>query len=224
MKRQITLLVVLGLAVGALSCAGSSKGQEGAVIGAGAGAAIGAIIGHQTGHTAGGAVIGGVAGGVAGAVIGDYMDKQAVEMKNDLGDAKVERVGDGIQVTFGSGILFDVDKYDLRADARTEIAQMAAILSKYPDTNVRIEGHTDADGSEAHNQTLSENRASAVKALLSEHGVATERMKSFGFGETRPVASNETADGKQANRRVEVVIEPNEELRRQAEEKAKQQG
>ena len=145
-------------------------------------------------------------------------------MKNDLSGAKVERVGDGIQVTFGAGILFDVDKYDLRSDARTEIAQMAAILAKYPDTYVRIEGHTDSDGSESYNQTLSERRASAVTACLTEKSVSVGRMKNFGFGETRPVASNETADGKQANRRVEVIIEPNEELRRRRTRRPRSRG
>jgi outer membrane protein OmpA-like peptidoglycan-associated protein len=224
MKRSIILLVLVPLAVGSLSCSGMSKGQKGAGIGAGVGAIAGAVIGHQSGHQAEGAIIGGVTGGIAGAIIGDYMDKQVVEMKNDLSDAKVDRVGDGIRVTFGAGILFDVDKYDLRSDARTEIARLAAILVKYPDTYVRIEGHTDSDGSESHNQTLSERRASAVAALMTEKNVSAGRMKNFGFGETQPVASNETSDGKQANRRVEVIIEPNEELRRMADEKAKEQG
>jgi outer membrane protein OmpA-like peptidoglycan-associated protein len=221
--RKIIVLVMVSLAIGSLSCA-ASKGQKGAGIGAGVGALAGAVIGHQSGNTAAGAVIGGVTGGVAGAIIGDYMDKQASEMKDDLSGAKVERAGDGINVTFGAGILFDVDKYELRPDARTEIARMAEILAKYPDTYVRIEGHTDSDGSESHNQTLSERRASAVTAYLTEQNISVGRLKSFGFGETRPVASNETPDGKQANRRVEVIIEPNEELRRQAEEKAKEQG
>ncbi len=224
MRRVVALMLVFGLAIGALSCAGMSRKQKGAGIGAGAGAAIGAIIGNQAGNTTAGAAIGGVTGGIAGAIIGDYMDKQAAEMEQDLSSANVERVGDGIQVTFGSGILFDVDKYDLRSDARNEITQMAEILNKYPDTYVRVEGHTDADGSEDYNQTLSERRASAVTAYLSEKGVGIGRMKNFGFGETRPVATNETTAGKQANRRVEVIIEPNEELRRQAEEKAKEQG
>jgi outer membrane protein OmpA-like peptidoglycan-associated protein len=224
MKGSIILCVVVSLAIGSLSCSGMSKAQKGAGIGAGVGAVAGAVIGHQSGNKAAGAIIGGVTGGIAGAIIGDYMDKQAAEMVNDLSGAKVERVGDGIKVTFGAGILFDVNKYDLRSDARTEIAQLAAILAKYPDTYVRIEGHTDSDGAESHNQTLSERRASAVTAYMAEQSISVGRMKDFGFGETRPVASNETPDGKQANRRVEVIIEPNEELRRMADEKAKQQG
>jgi outer membrane protein OmpA-like peptidoglycan-associated protein len=224
MKGSIILLVVVSLAIGSLSCSGASKGQKGAGIGAGVGALAGAVIGHQSGNKAAGAIIGGVTGGIAGAVIGDYMDKQAAEMKTDLSGAEVERAGDGIKVTFGAGILFDVDKYGLRSDARTEIARMAEILAKYADTYVRIEGHTDADGSESYNQTLSERRASAVTAYLSEKGISAGRLKNFGFGESRPVASNESPDGKQANRRVEVIIEPNEELRRQAEEKAKEKG
>ena len=224
MKGSIILFVVVSLAFGSLSCSGMSQRQKGAGIGAGVGALAGTVIGNQSGNKAAGAIIGGVTGGVAGAIIGDYMDKQAAEMDSDLSGAKVERVGDGINVTFGAGILFDVDKYDLRSDARTEIARMAEILAKYPDTYVRIEGHTDSDGSELHNQTLSERRASAVTAYLAEKNISVGRLKNFGFGETRPVASNESPDGKQANRRVEVIIEPNEELRRQAEEKSKEQG
>lgn len=224
MRRSIIVLVVASLAVGPLSCSGMSKGQKGAGIGAGVGALAGAVIGHQSGNKEAGAIIGGVTGGVAGAIIGDYMDKQAAEMETDLSGAKVERSGDGINVTFGAGILFDVNKYDLRSEARTEITRMAEILAKYPDTYVRIEGHTDADGSESYNQTLSERRASAVTAYLTEKGISVGRLKDFGFGESRPVASNESSEGKQANRRVEVIIEPNEELRRQAEAKAKEQG
>lgn len=224
MRGSIILIVAVSLSFGLLSCSGMSKGQKGAGIGAGVGAVAGAVIGHQSGHKAEGAIIGGATGAIAGAIIGDYMDKQATEMKNDLSGAKVERVGDGIKVTFGAGILFDVNKYDLRSDARSEIAQLAAILTKYPDTYVRIEGHTDADGTESYNQTLSERRAAAVTACMTEKSVSVGRMKDFGFGETRPVASNETPDGKQANRRVEVIIEPNEELRRMADEKAKERG
>jgi outer membrane protein OmpA-like peptidoglycan-associated protein len=224
MKKSIILLVVASLATGSLSCSGMSKGQKGAGIGAGLGALAGAVIGNQSGNKEAGAIIGGVTGGIAGAVIGDYMDKQATEMKTDLSAATVERAGDGIKVTFGAGILFDVNEYDLRSDARTEIARMAEILTKYPDTYVRIEGHTDSDGSESYNQTLSERRASAVTAYLTEKNISVGRLKNFGFGESRPVASNESPDGKQANRRVEVIIEPNEELRRQADEKAKEQG
>jgi outer membrane protein OmpA-like peptidoglycan-associated protein len=224
MRRSVIMLVAASLAVGSLSCSGMSKGQKGAGIGAGIGALAGTVIGNQSGNKAEGAIIGGVTGGIAGAIIGDYMDKQATEMKTDLSGAKVERSGDGINVTFGAGILFDVNKYDLRSDARTEIGRMAEILAKYPDTYVRIEGHTDADGSESYNQTLSERRASAVTVCLTEKGISVGRLKNFGFGESRPVASNETPEGKQANRRVEVIIEPNEELRRQAEAKAKEQG
>ncbi|HEX9641713.1 MAG TPA: glycine zipper domain-containing protein, partial [Candidatus Krumholzibacteria bacterium] len=132
---------MLGLSLGVAGCA--TKTQGGAIIGAGAGGAIGAIIGERSGNTAMGALIGAAIGGAAGAYIGHYMDKQAEEIQRDLEGATVERVGEGIKITFDSGILFDINKAALQPAAQANLDRLAVILQKYADTNILIEGHTD---------------------------------------------------------------------------------
>jgi outer membrane protein OmpA-like peptidoglycan-associated protein len=222
MRRAIVLIVIAALLLGSLGCASWSKSQKGAAIGSTAGAVVGGIIGKQSDHTAEGAILGAVIGGVAGGIIGDYMDKQAAEMEDDIEGATIERVGEGIKVTFDSGILFDFDSASLRPEAQENLNKLAAILQKYEDTEILIEGHTDATGSEEYNQGLSERRASSVSGFLSSLGVQQVRMTNVGYGETQPVASNETSEGQQANRRVEVAIWANEELKEQARKQAEQ--
>ncbi|MCA9753779.1 MAG: OmpA family protein [Gemmatimonadetes bacterium] len=219
MRKLIVVASILALMVGSIGCGATGKG---AGIGAGTGALIGGIIGHQSGNTATGAIIGAAVGGSAGAIIGGYMDRQAEELNEDLNGATIERVGEGIKITFDSGILFDVNKSDLRPVAQSNLQSMATILNKYPDTEILIEGHTDSDGTDAHNQTLSESRASSVKGYLVSSGVAGMRMTTVGYGESQPVADNSTAAGKQANRRVEVAIMANDKLKKQAEKQASQ--
>ncbi len=218
--RNVIVFLLLGFMIAGVhgSC-GMSKTVEGAAIGAMAGAAVGGIIGHQTGNTAAGAIIGGAIGGAAGAYIGNYMDKQAEEMQRDLEGAKIERIGEGIKITFDSGILFDVNKAALRPEAKTNLEKLAAILNKYADTNILIEGHTDADGTEEHNLELSRNRASSVSNYLAGLAVDPARFTTMGYGEAQPVAANDTADGKQQNRRVELAIMANDKLKKAAEEK-----
>lgn len=199
---------------------GMSKTAKGGLIGAGAGAAAGAVLGRVIGGkngTAAGAIIGAAVGGSGGALIGRRMDKQAEELQRDMQNAKVERVGEGIKITFDSGILFDTNKSDLRPASMTEIQKMAAILQKYPDTNVIIEGHTDNSGSDAINQPLSERRAQAVANYTTAQGVDATRVETKGYGSSQPVADNTTAEGKQANRRVEVAIFANEKMKKAAE-------
>ncbi|RPJ49454.1 MAG: OmpA family protein [Candidatus Latescibacterota bacterium] len=219
MRKLIGACLVLSLAFGAIGCT-MSKAQKGAVIGGSGGALIGGIVGKRAGNTAAGAIVGAAVGGATGAIIGNYMDKQAEEMEKNLEGAEVQRVGEGILVTFESGILFDVNKADLRAQARENLDKMANILNEYKDTDIRVEGHTDSDGSEEYNQTLSERRAQSVANYLGEHMVAPSRMTVVGFGEMRPVAENASPEGKQANRRVEVAIVANEELKESAAEQA----
>jgi len=199
-----------------------SARDKGVLIGGASGAVLGGVIGHQSDNTVVGAILGGVVGGVAGGIIGNYMDKQAAEMQQDIEGARIERVGEGIKITFDSGILFDVDKYELREQAKRNIEELAVILNKYEDTNILLAGHTDSDGSDDYNMTLSERRARSVAHYLAESGVSSARMTSMGLGESQPVASNGTAEGKQANRRVEVAIMANEDLKRAAEEQAGQ--
>jgi outer membrane protein OmpA-like peptidoglycan-associated protein len=199
---------------------GMSKTTKGGLIGAGAGAAAGAIIGGLIGGgrgTAIGAIAGAAVGGGTGAVIGRKMDKQAADLQKDMQNAKVERVGEGIKITFDSGILFDTNQSALRPASLTEIDKMAAVLQKYPDTNVLIEGHTDASGSDAINQPLSERRAQAVANETIAKGVAASRVSTHGYGSTQPVGDNATVEGKQANRRVEVAIYANEKMKKAAE-------
>lgn len=197
-------------------CANMNKATQGAIIGGGAGTVVGGVIGKAAGNTAAGAIIGAAVGGSAGAAIGHYMDKQAAELQRDLENAKVERVGEGIKITFNSGILFDVDRSELRPAAQANLVDLAKVLKKYEDTEIMVQGHTDATGSDDHNLSLSRSRAGAVSEFLAGKGVRSGRIEESGLGETAPVASNESADGRQANRRVEVAIWANEKLKRAA--------
>ena len=194
-------------AAGAMVLAGcATKTQTGAVVGTAGGAVVGGVIGKVAGSTAKGALIGAVVGGVAGTIIGAQMDKQAKELEQNIKGAKVERVGEGIQVTFDSGLLFDYDSDAVKADARTNLRELAASLDKYPDSDVLIVGHTDSDGPDEYNQRLSERRARSAAAYLVAQGVGGSRVDTHGLGETEPVAGNDSAAGKAANRRVEVAI------------------
>ncbi len=222
-RRIISALVVLCLVpllVGPTGCASWSRQEKGAAIGGAAGAVIGGIIGEHNNNTAAGAILGAVVGGATGAVIGNYMDKQAAEMEQDLEGARIERIGEGIKITFDSGILFDVDKAELSSQAQENLVKMAVILNKYEDTNVLIEGHTDSDGSEQHNLDLSDRRAASVSQYLAANAVLSGRMSNVGYGESQPVADNGTAAGKQLNRRVEVAIMANDKLKKAAEAQA----
>ncbi|NTU57756.1 MAG: OmpA family protein [Chlorobiaceae bacterium] len=210
----ILLLTTAGLTTG---CETTSNAGRGAGIGAATGGLIGGIIGSNNGSWAKGAILGAVIGGAAGAVIGDYMDKQADEIRSEVRGANVERVGEGIRVVFDTGLLYSTGSSTLTSNSQYNIEKLARILNKYNDTNVVIEGHTDSVGSEASNQMLSERRAESVSTLLRTYGVSGNRLNAIGYGQTRPVASNETEAGRRLNRRVEVLIYASSELKRQAE-------
>ena len=222
MKRILALIVIATLLAGLAGCASMSRKEKGAVIGAGSGAVLGGVIGKQAGNTALGAILGAAVGGAAGAYIGNYMDNQAEEIERDLDGATVERVGEGIKITFDSGILFDVGKSELQSAARTNLTNLAVILNKYADTEILIEGHTDATGSDESNLTLSRNRASSVANFLEGLSVSPTRFTIMGYGESQPVADNESESGRQANRRVELAIMANDKLKKVAEQKAGQ--
>jgi outer membrane protein OmpA-like peptidoglycan-associated protein len=166
-----------------------------------------------------GAILGAAIGGAAGAYIGNYMDKQAKEMEKDLEGAEVERVGEGIKITFSSGLLFDVDRAILKDQYKLEIQDLAQILNKYPDTNVLIEGHTDSTGSEEYNLTLSRQRAQSVANYLAQLEVNPTRFTIMGYGESQPIAENESAEGRAQNRRVDLGIWANDKLKKAAKEK-----
>lgn len=220
-RSSLFLALVAALFMGGtlIGCANLSNTEKGAAIGAGAGGAAGAAIGKAAGNTAAGAIVGAAVGGTAGAIIGERMDKQAQELENDLDGADVERVGEGIQVTFDSALLFDFDSYEMRPEARTNLNDLAASLQDYPGTEILIVGHTDSKGSEEYNMRLSERRATSAASHLMEQGIRPSRVRTLGKGETEPVATNETAEGRQQNRRVEVAIFASEEYREDVQER-----
>ena len=212
--RVIAALVCSALALS--GCASWNKKEEGAAIGAGVGGVAGAVIGNNTGSTARGAIIGAIVGGVAGGVIGHQMDQQAKELKQDIPGATITRVGEGIQVTFASSLLYDVDSDRVRSEAAKNLRALAASLGKFPNTDVLIVGHTDATGAAAYNEGLSQRRAAAAAAYLGTQGVSGARIRPTGRGETEPVAANDSEDGRQANRRIEIVIVANADARKSA--------
>jgi len=219
MKTRSILMIAI-LVLGLTGCASMSRQEKGAVIGAGSGAVIGGVIGNQAGNTVLGAIIGAAVGGAAGAYIGNYMDKQAAEIEKDLAGARVERIGEGIKITFDSGLLFDVNKFDVKPASRENLVNLAVILNKYPDTLILIEGHTDSTGPDDYNMTLSQNRANAVAAVLAGQQVDATRFTVIGYGEGQPLYDNETVEGRQGNRRVDIAIMANDKLKKVAKDQA----
>lgn len=214
MKR--TLISTLALLVILAGCAApQTKTQKGALIGTGVGAAAGAglgqAIGGDTKATLLGAGIGAVVGGLAGGTMGRYMDNQEAAMRQQLAGveaANIQRNADVLAVTFKADMLFDFDSSTLKAGAYDEISRVAQVLVQYPQTNITIAGHTDSKGTEAYNQQLSERRAQVVKNALAGQGVNPGRLSVVGYGESRPIADNNTESGRQLNRRVEITIVP----------------
>ncbi len=214
MRKSFFLALVMLMAIFIHPACNTSNRTKGAVIGATAGAATGAILGKKNKAVA--IILGAAIGGVAGGLIGDYMDKQAEKIRQDLDGAKVERVGEGILITFDSGILFDHDSYALKSSTRENLNELTPTLMKYDDTDLQVLGHTDNTGTDEYNQSLSVKRASSVDTYLTGQGVAGSRISTTGYGEADPIATNETEEGRQQNRRVEVVIVANKKLQRAA--------
>lgn len=216
--KKLKLLIITLLAVQFLvSCKTLNNTQKGAAIGVAGGAVVGALIGKWANNTAAGAIIGAAVGGTAGVLIGRYMDKQVKELQADLKDAKVERVGEGIKITFNSGILFEVNSSNLGVTAQDNIGNLAEVLNKYADTDVLIEGHTDSTGPADYNQTLSEKRAASVAAYLNTNAVDAVRLTTIGYGPNQPLVENDTQANRSLNRRVEVAIYANDKLKKAAE-------
>lgn len=180
--------------------------KEGAMIGAAAGALLGAITSSDEKK---GALKGAIIGAGAGAIAGDILDRQEAELRGQLGnDASIVNTGDRLIVTMPQDILFATDSASLRPDLTRDIRTVAASLRQYPDSNVQVIGHTDSTGEAGYNQSLSLRRAQAVTAILANEGVGGARLQAIGRGEDAPVASNLTPEGRQQNRRVEIVINP----------------
>ncbi|MHB1688703.1 MAG: OmpA family protein [Ignavibacteriaceae bacterium] len=214
--KGIILISTLAASIFIYGCS-ASNAVKGGVIGGVGGGVVGGVIGHYAGNTALGAIIGAAVGGTAGALIGNYMDKQADEMKNDIAGAKIERVGEGIKITFDSGILFATNSSTLEPQGKTNINKLAVILNKYPDTHILVTGYTDNTGSQEYNQRLSERRAKTVSDYTEMQGVSSSRFSVVGLGESDPVASNDTPEGKRMNRRVEIAVFANDKLKKAAE-------
>ncbi len=209
-KRIIAVLVACAFCMA--GCA--TKTKTGAAVGAGVGTVLGAGIGYAIGGGKGAAIGAGIglAGGtLAGMGVGRYMDKQEQELQNAIAQseaASMKREQDILILSFKADFMFDVNSSVVKPGAQTEIRRVADVLYRYPETRIRIEGHTDSTGGEAYNQALSERRAEAVKSELVAQNIQPERIQTIGYGLTRPVATNETPEGRQLNRRVQVVIIP----------------
>lgn len=214
MRNQI-VIAALVLAFMLSGCAGMNKTQQGAVVGTGAGAATGALLGQAIGRnttsTLIGAGAGALVGGIAGGMIGNYMDKQEQELRQaftNVEGAAIKREQDVLAVSFKSDVLFSTNSAVLNPGGYSEIDRVAGVLTRYPETRISVEGHTDSQGADAYNQKLSEDRALAVKNALVNRGVDPARIQVVGYGETRPIATNDTEAGRQLNRRVDIIIVP----------------
>lgn len=219
MKKLVVVILSAAVLTMGLGCGWSKKAQYGTA-GAAGGAVVGGAVGKAAGNTVLGAILGAAIGGAAGLYIGNYMDKQAAEIKQDIAGARVERVGEGIRITFDSGILFDVNKAELKPISKENISKLAAILQKYPDTNILLEGHTDATGTDEHNLELSRARSQAVANFLASLQVSATRFTIMGYGEAQPIADNESEIGRAQNRRVEIAIMANDKLKKAAQANA----
>lgn len=219
--KAAALAMSLVLVVSCSTVRNANNTQKGAVIGASGGAVIGGVIGNNVGkggNTALGAIIGAAIGGAAGGYIGNRMDRQAERIEEEIPGAEVQRVGEGINVTFtqDAGVYFDTNKSDVKGMSATTLDKMANILNEYPKSNILVEGHTDSAGAEDYNMSLSQRRAESVTNYLIAKGISPSRFSTKWYGETQPRESNDTAEGKAKNRRVELAIIANDALKEEA--------
>jgi outer membrane protein OmpA-like peptidoglycan-associated protein len=218
-KTTIVLPAAAMVFASACQTLNTSK-EKGAAIGAAGGAVAGAVVGKATGSTARGAIVGAAVGGAAGAIIGHQMDQKAKEIQGSVAGADVTRVGEGLVVTFDSGLMFDFDSDVLRTESRTNLDNLAASLGDFGDSKLLLVGHTDAQGADSYNLELSRRRAASVASYLQSHGVSSTRVELTGRGETEPISSNDTEAGRQQNRRVEVAIYASDKMRADAKARA----
>ena len=209
----------------------TSNKDKGIVIGAGAGAVLGGVIGNNVGNknnTALGAIIGAAVGGVAGGIIGNKMDKQAEKIRTELPGAKVERVGEGIEVTFDesnpdgtkAGVYFETNKYNISNNSKLALDKLQKIFAEYPETNILVEGHTDNVGTDTYNLGLSQRRADAVGNSLKATGISSSRLITRWYGESQPKVANDSDTNRAMNRRVQFVITANEKMKAEAKQEA----
>lgn len=206
--KKLTLFLSVALAAVLIlsGCSNWSNAAKGAVIGTGGGAAAGAVIGKTLGNTAAGAIAGAAVGGTVGTIIGRNMDQKAEEINQELDGVTIQRVEEGIAVSFDSGILFGFDSSTLRPQARENLEKLSEILNRDDETILMIVGHTDSTGDNNYNMRLSERRAQSAAEYMISQGLSETRVQIEGRGETEPIADNTTEEGQQENRRVEVAI------------------
>lgn len=219
-----SLLLLITLFTSCNSVKNANNTQKGAGIGAGAGALIGAIIGNNSKiGTAGGALIGAAVGGGTGALIGNKMDKQARQIDQALPGADVERVGEGIRLVLNeNAVRFDTNKSTLTTQARANLDKLVPVFTEYADTNIELFGYTDSTGKPEYNLTLSGQRATSVKNYLISKGLVASRFKTTGLGIAEPIATNDNAEGRSQNRRVEFAITANYKMKEEAKKEAGQ--
>jgi outer membrane protein OmpA-like peptidoglycan-associated protein len=217
--KQLFFFCMTVAVISLMSCAAAKKmstTEKGAAVGTAAGGVVGAVIGKATGNTGMGTIIGATVGGVAGVLIGKKMDKQAGDIAKDIPNVKVERVGEGIMLEFKDNVFFGYNRSDLSVTAKQTIDKLVANLTKYPDTNIEIQGHTDGTGSDEYNFALSNRRASTVSGYLTEKGIATARLTTKGLGKTILKYDDTTEAGKAQNRRVVFLIYASEKMKAEA--------
>lgn len=216
--RKNLIMIPATIAVLLTNCKSANNTQKGTAIGVAAGATAGALIGGGGKSSVWGALIGAAVGGGAGYTIGRHMDKQAQEIKQAVPDAQVQRVGEGIEMTFNSGLLFQINSAALSEVAKTNLEKVAGVFVKYPETNLLIEGHTDDTGPDDFNMELSKKRAYSVSDYLTSKGVSSSRMSVKWYGETQPKVPNTSEANRAQNRRVEVAISANEQMKQEAKD------
>ena len=199
------------------ACKSLNSAQKGTGVGVVAGGTAGALIGGGGKSSIIGALIGAAVGGGAGYLIGHHMDKQAEEIKQAVPNAQVERVGEGINMTFNSGLLFKINSSDLSDSAKYNLGKVAVVFNKYPETLILIEGHTDNTGTVEYNMSLSQKRAEAVSNFLMTQGVASARLNIKWYGEDQPKYPNDTDANRKLNRRVEVAVMADNQLKQEAQ-------
>jgi outer membrane protein OmpA-like peptidoglycan-associated protein len=212
MKTNL-LVVLLCLAVILAGCEGMNRMQKGALGGAAAGAAAGALVSDNIW----GVLLGAAVGGAAGAAIGKHMDEQAKELEQAVPTSEVQRVGEGINMTFASGLMFNINSATLQDSYKDDLRAAASVFQKYGDTNILVEGHTDDTGSDELNMNLSRQRADNVANFLVDNGVDRTRLQTKAFGETQPKYPNDSDDNRSKNRRVELAIFANDDMVASAE-------
>ena len=216
--KQLSLIAVMAGVLVAAGCAqnpytgDTRQTATGATVGAGAGALLGNVIADD-GNRTGGTLIGAAVGATVGGLIGRQMDKQEQQLRQDMAGTgvDVQRQGDTIRLQAPESITFQTDSAQIQPQFRRALNDIAASIQQYPNTVVRVEGHTDSTGSASYNQDLSVNRAQSVASYLAQSGVSPSRVQAVGYGESRPVATNSTPQGRAQNRRVEILILPQQQ-------------